>query len=81
MIGSPDIDIMFSNTLPNLEIAKAYYQVDFEKFAIVTSSNPEASEMEQYTDDFVNGLLADDHNYIVVYNDLGVNILFRLTND
>jgi UDP-N-acetylglucosamine 2-epimerase (hydrolysing) len=43
----------------------------------------EASEMEQYTDDFVNGLLADDHNYIVVYpnNDLGVNILFRLTND
>jgi UDP-N-acetylglucosamine 2-epimerase (hydrolysing) len=25
----------------------------------------EASEMEQYTDDFVNGLLADDHNYIV----------------
>jgi hypothetical protein len=25
----------------------------------------EASEMEQYTDDFVNGLLADDHNYSV----------------
>jgi UDP-N-acetylglucosamine 2-epimerase (hydrolysing) len=35
MIGSPDIDIMFSNTLPNLEIAKAYYQVDFEKFAML----------------------------------------------
>jgi UDP-N-acetylglucosamine 2-epimerase (hydrolysing) len=34
-----DIDIMFSNTLPNLEIAKAYYQVDFEKFAIVVSSS------------------------------------------
>ncbi|MEZ7497263.1 UDP-N-acetylglucosamine 2-epimerase [Flavobacterium sp. Arc3] len=74
-IGSPDIDIMFSNTLPNLEIAKAYYQVDFEKFAIVMFHpvTTEASEMEQYTDDFVNGLLADDHNYIVVYpnNDLG----------
>jgi UDP-N-acetylglucosamine 2-epimerase (hydrolysing) len=35
MIVSPDIDIMFSNTLPNLEIAKAYYQVDFEKFALL----------------------------------------------
>jgi UDP-N-acetylglucosamine 2-epimerase (hydrolysing) len=74
-IGSPDIDIMFSNTLPNVEIAKTYYQVDFEKFAIVMFHpvTTEASEMEQYTDNFVNCLLADHHNYIVVYpnNDLG----------
>jgi UDP-N-acetylglucosamine 2-epimerase (hydrolysing) len=35
-----DIDIMFSNTLPNLEIAKAYYQVDFEICnCYVSSSN------------------------------------------
>ena len=74
-IGSPDIDIMFSNSLPNFEIAKKYYQVDFEKFAIVMFHpvTTEANEMEQYTDDFVNCLLADDHDYIVVYpnNDLG----------
>lgn len=74
-IGSPDIDIMFSNSLPSLEVAKVYYQIDFEKFAIVMFHpvTTEASEMEQYTDNFVNALVADDHNYIVVYpnNDLG----------
>lgn len=74
-IGSPDIDIMFSNSLPSLEIAKKYYQVDFEKFAIAMFHpvTTEASAMEQYTDAFVNCLLGDHHNYIVVYpnNDLG----------
>ncbi|MBC5841428.1 UDP-N-acetylglucosamine 2-epimerase (hydrolyzing) [Flavobacterium sp. F-380] len=74
-IGSPDIDIMFSNNLPSLEVVKKYYQIDFEKFAIVMFHpvTTEASEMEQYTDNFVNALLADDHNYVVVYpnNDLG----------
>ncbi len=74
-IGSPDIDIMFSNTLPSLEVAKKYYQIDFEKFAIVMFHpvTTEANEMEQYTDNFVNCLLDDHHNYVVVYpnNDLG----------
>ncbi|MBU0941613.1 MAG: UDP-N-acetylglucosamine 2-epimerase (hydrolyzing) [Bacteroidetes bacterium] len=74
-IGSPDIDIMFSNNLPSLEVAKKYYQIDFEKFAIVMFHpvTTEANEMKQYTDNFVNCLLADHHNYIVVYpnNDLG----------
>jgi UDP-N-acetylglucosamine 2-epimerase (hydrolysing) len=66
---------MFSNNLPSLEIAKAYYQVTFEKFAIVMFHpvTTEFSEMKQYTDNFINSLLADHHNYIVVYpnNDLG----------
>ena len=74
-IGSPDIDIMFSNTLPSLEVAKKYYQIDFEKFAIVMFHpvTTEANEMKQYTDNFVNCLLDDHHNYVVVYpnNDLG----------
>jgi len=74
-IGSPDIDIMFSNTLPSLEVAKEYYQIDFEKFGIVMFHpvTTEANEMEQYTDNFVNCLLDDHHNYVVVYpnNDLG----------
>jgi UDP-N-acetylglucosamine 2-epimerase (hydrolysing) len=33
----------------------------------------EAKEMQQYTDDFVQALVNDDHNYVVIYpnNDLG----------
>lgn len=74
-IGSPDLDIMFSETLPSLETAKEYYQIDFEKYAIsmfhpVTT---EANAMQKYAKDFTEALLSDTHNYIVIYpnNDLG----------
>ena len=74
-IGSPDIDIMFSNNLPSIEVAKAYYQIPFEKFGIVMFHpvTTEANEMKQYTQNFVAALLNDTHNYVVIYpnNDLG----------
>lgn len=74
-IGSPDIDIMFSNKLPSLEIVKEYYQIPFNAYAIVMFHpvTTEAKEMQQYSDDFVEALLNDTHNYVVIYpnNDLG----------
>jgi UDP-N-acetylglucosamine 2-epimerase (hydrolysing) len=74
-IGSPDVDIMFSKNLPELTIAKEYYQIDFEKYAIVMFHpvTTEVAEMEKYATDFVAALLDDTHNYIVIYpnNDLG----------
>jgi UDP-N-acetylglucosamine 2-epimerase (hydrolysing) len=74
-IGSPDIDIMFSDQLPSLELAKEYYQLFFDHYAIVMFHpvTTEIKEMEQYATHFVNALLADTHNYIVVFpnNDLG----------
>ena len=74
-IGSPDIDIMFSDTLPGLDQVKEYYQIPFDTYAIVMFHpvTTEAKEMQQYADDFVEALLADTHNYVVIYpnNDLG----------
>jgi UDP-N-acetylglucosamine 2-epimerase (hydrolysing) len=74
-IGSPDIDIMFSNDLPSLEKAKEYYQIPFSDYAVVMFHpvTTEFNEMEQYADNFVNALLEDHHNYVVIYpnNDLG----------
>ncbi|MEN2415057.1 UDP-N-acetylglucosamine 2-epimerase [Flavobacterium mesophilum] len=74
-IGSPDIDIMFSDQLPELAVAKSYYKIDFEKYAIVMFHpvTTEIKEMQQYADAFVNSLLHDNHNYIVIFpnNDLG----------
>ncbi|MFT5253182.1 MAG: UDP-N-acetylglucosamine 2-epimerase (hydrolyzing) [Flavobacteriales bacterium] len=74
-IGSPDIDIMFSDTLPDLETAKDYYEISFDQFAVVMFHpvTTEANEMKQYADDFVASLLEDHHNYVVIYpnNDLG----------
>jgi len=74
-IGSPDIDVMFSDKLPDLEIAKRYYQIDFDLFGIVMFHpvTTEIESMEEYASNFVNALLQDTHNYVVVFpnNDLG----------
>jgi UDP-N-acetylglucosamine 2-epimerase (hydrolysing) len=74
-IGSPDIDIMFSDDLPSLEKVKDYYQIPFEDFAVVMFHpvTTEASEMNQYATSFVEALLEDYNNYVVIYpnNDLG----------
>ncbi|HOZ73636.1 MAG TPA: UDP-N-acetylglucosamine 2-epimerase [Flavobacterium sp.] len=74
-IGSPDIDIMFSNELPNLQTAKQYYEIGFEQYAIAMFHpvTTEAKDMEQYANDFVAALERDTHQYVVIFpnNDLG----------
>ena len=74
-IGSPDIDIMFSNALPTLEVVKNYYEIPFESYAIVMFHpvTTEAAAIKKQATDFVNALLEDTHNYVVIYpnNDLG----------
>jgi UDP-N-acetylglucosamine 2-epimerase (hydrolysing) len=81
-IGSPDIDIMFSETLPNLNQVKEYYQITFEKYAIVMFHpvTTEANEMQEYANNFVNALLEDDNNYVVIYpnNDLGSKYIINI---
>ena len=74
-IGSPDIDIMFSENLHQLEEVKDYYQIPFDTYAIVMFHpvTTEAAAMQHYADNFVEALLSDNHNYVVIYpnNDLG----------
>jgi len=80
-IGSPDIDIMFSDTLPDLETVKKYYNIDFEDFAIVLFHpvTTEANDMKQYSEIFVSALLEDTHNYVVIFpnNDLGSRFIIE----
>jgi UDP-N-acetylglucosamine 2-epimerase (hydrolysing) len=74
-IGSPDIDIMFSNDLPNLDVAKKYYEILFDNYAIVMFHpvTTEVGAMKRQAIDFVAALEEDTHNYVVIYpnNDLG----------
>ncbi|NRS89406.1 UDP-N-acetylglucosamine 2-epimerase (hydrolysing) [Flavobacterium sp. 7E] len=83
-IGSPDIDIMFSDKLPNLSVAKEYYKIDFDKFAIVMFHpvTTEADKMKEYAINFVNVLIEDDRNYVVIYpnNDLGSRFILEQYN-
>ena len=74
-IGSPDIDIMFSENLPTEESVKEYYQIDFDQYAIVMFHpvTTEDKQMKQYADDFVASLLTVDEKFVVIFpnNDLG----------
>ena len=74
-IGSPDIDIMFSNTLPTIATVKTYYDIQFSNYA-VAMFHPVTTEYENikmYAQDFVTALIASNKNYVVVFpnNDLG----------
>ena len=74
-IGSPDIDIMFSEKLPDLATAKKYYEIPFDNYAVAMFHpvTTEAKDMEKYANAFVEALEQDIHNYIIIYpnNDLG----------
>ncbi|MFC7773602.1 UDP-N-acetylglucosamine 2-epimerase [Flavobacterium sp. GCM10027622] len=80
-IGSPDVDIMFSNTLPDLDTAKKYYEIEFEQYAVAMFHpvTTEAKYMQQYANDFVEALLEDHHNYVIIFpnNDLGSNAILN----
>lgn len=81
VIGSPDVDIMFSKNLPTIEAAKEYYGIPFEHYG-VAMFHPVTTEMQymqDYARNFVNAILQDSHNYIVVYpnNDLGSKIILN----
>ncbi len=80
-IGSPDIDIMFSDTLPGLEVAKGYYEISFEEYAIAMY-HPVTTEFKQSDINaraFVDALLSDVHNFIIIYpnNDLGSQAILK----
>lgn len=81
IVGSPDIDIMFSEELPNLKTVKEYYKIDYNNYAIVMFHpvTTEVNEMQKYAETFVNSLLDDTHNYVVIFpnNDLGSQFILQ----
>ncbi|RMA57986.1 UDP-N-acetylglucosamine 2-epimerase [Ulvibacter antarcticus] len=80
-IGSPDVDIMFSGNLPELLEVKRYYEIPFDRYnvAMFHPVTTEYEQMEQHASNFVDALLADDSNYVIIYpnNDLGSDFIFK----
>ena len=88
-IGSPDVDIMFSDNLPQLEVVKSYYQIEFSDYALAMFHpvTTEVDTLAESANQFVDALLDSDKNYVVIYpnNDLGskhiLNAYQKLKND
>ena len=68
-IGSADLDVLFSETLPNLKTVKTYYNIPFESYAVVLFHSVTTAHQEtaKHADDFVQALLEDNQNYVVIY--------------
>ena len=81
IIGSPDIDIMYSERLPSLEKVKQRYDISFESYGIVMY-HPVTTEHDQLASnvhELIEALKASNKNYIIIYpnNDLGSDLIIE----
>lgn len=81
VIGSPDIDVMESSSLPDLDEVKQYYGIHFPEYAIllfhpVTS---EFDDLHQQVNVIVDEVIESGLNYVVIYpnNDPGTDIILN----
>ena len=81
IIGSPDIDLMYSKDLPTFNEMKKRYKINFDKYSIcifhpVTTEN---KYNKKYTDIFFESLKLSKKNYIIIYpnNDTGSDYIFK----
>lgn len=76
-IGSPDIDIMFSDKLPKIAFVKEYYSIPFDSFSILMF-HPVTTEYEMMKEaalNLIEAAMESKLNYVVVFpnNDYGSN--------
>ena len=86
-IGSPEVDLMLSSDLPHLASVCAYYEINFEEFALL-AFHPVTTEVENIqfqVEALAQAVQKSGNNFVAVYpnNDHGSNIilaeLIRLT--
>lgn len=80
-IGSPDLDMMVSKDLPKLDFVKNYYQISFEKYAILMFHpvTTEVKKVKKQIKLLVDCIIKSNLNYIVIFpnNDLGSDIIIQ----
>lgn len=84
VLGSPDLDLMQENTLPDFKKVAEYYEIPFDDYAIAMFHpvTTEYKNIKQYSENFVNALIESNKKYVLIYpnNDIGSNeILNEIT--
>lgn len=79
VIGSPDIDIMTSESLPSIEEVRKHYEFDFTEYGVVLF-HPVTTDLENlkaHAEIMVNAVIESGHQYVVIYpnNDPGNGII------
>ena len=75
IIGSPDIDLMYSKDLPSISEAKNKYDISFNEYAVCLF-HPVTTEVKfiiNQVECLINSLKSSKKNYVIIYpnNDLG----------
>ncbi len=81
VIGSPDIDVMLSDTLPDICESRERYEINFSQYAILMY-HPVTTEYDSIGTNIkavVDTVIESGKNYIVVYpnNDLGSEVILN----
>lgn len=81
VIGSPDIDIMMSEQLPDLQKVKERYDINFDRYGILMY-HPVTTEYEKlgrHINEVAEAILKSKKSYVVIYpnNDLGSEIILH----
>lgn len=81
VIGSPEIDIMLSPDLPNIESVRQRYEIPFADYAILVF-HPVTTEPQQLASDIgqvVEAARKSGDNFVVIYpnNDPGSEVILR----
>ena len=84
IIGSPDLDIMNSDNLPDIEEVRKRYEISYDKYSIVLY-HPVTTELNQIYDhvkNVVDAIKAYEDNYVIIYpnNDTGSDIILGRLN-
>lgn len=84
VIGSPDLDIMTSKTLPCLQNVKERYDIEFEEYAIFMY-HPVTTDLEllpSRIQQVINALINSKDNFVVIFpnNDHGSDIIINELN-
>jgi UDP-N-acetylglucosamine 2-epimerase (hydrolysing) len=81
VIGSPDVDIMISDTLPSLKTVKNRYGISFNKYGVFIYHpvTTELNYLETNINAIVDALEENDLNLVIIYpnNDMGGDIIFK----
>ena len=81
VIGSPDMDVMLSENLPDINTVKAYYEIDFNKYtlSIFHPVTTEFDMMDEYAHNYFDALVNSNLNYVMIYpnNDKGSNLIMH----
>ena len=79
-IGSPDIDIIKSKLLPDINIVLKRYKIKFKDYAILIFHpvTTELDKLKQQISLLIKALIKSEKNYVVIYpnNDSGANLIF-----